>query len=159
VVNRDKEILVIGIGSEYRSDDRIGIEIARSLKTKNLLNVEIVVESGDGATLMERWKKAETVILIDAVSSSAEPGTIHRIDANKQQIPSAFFHSSTHAFGIAEAVEIARSLHQLPSQIIIYGIEGSTFGVGGVLSSAVRAAINPTIKLIIDEIKSLTDIT
>ena len=129
-MNRGKKILVIGIGSEYRSDDRVGIEIARSLKTKILQNVEIVVESGDVAALMERWNEAETVILIDAVSSGAEPGNIHRIDVNKQQIPSAFFHSSTHAFGIAEAVEIARSLHQLPSQIIIYGIGGRKFGVG-----------------------------
>ena len=103
-MNSDKKILVIGIGSEYRSDDRIGIEIARSLKSKNLQNVEIAVESGDGAALMERWKKTETVIIIDAVSSGAKPGTVHRIDANEQQIPSAFFHSSTHAFGIAEAV-------------------------------------------------------
>ena len=158
-MNRDKKILVIGIGSEYRSDDRVGIEIARSLKTKILQNVEIAVESGDGAALMERWTEADTVILIDAVSSGAEPGNIHRIDVNKQQIPSAFFHSSTHAFGIAEAVEIARSLHQLPSQIIIYGIEGSNFGVGSELSSAVHAAIEPAVKLIIDEIKSLTDLT
>ena len=158
-MNRDKKILVIGIGSEYRSDDRVGIEIARSLKTKILQNVEIVVESGDVAALMERWNEAETVILIDAVSSGAELGNIHRIDVNKQQIPSAFFHSSTHAFGIAEAVEIARSLHQLPSKIIIYGIEGNNFGVGGEVSSAVIAAIEPTVKLIIDEIKSLTDLT
>jgi len=158
-VNRGKKILVIGIGSEYRSDDRIGIEIARSLKTKNLRDVEVVVESGDVAALIERWTEADTVILIDAVSSGAEPGNIHRIDVNKQQIPSAFFHSSTHAFGIAEAVEIARSLHQLPSQIIIYGIEGSNFGVGSEVSSAVHAAIEPAVKLIIDEIKSLTDLT
>ena len=158
-MNRDKKILVIGIGSEYRSDDRVGIEIARSLKTKILQNVEIVVESGDVAALMERWNEAETVILIDAVSSGTEPGNIHRIDVNKQQIPSAFFHSSTHAFGIAEAVEIARSLHQLPSQIIIYGIEGSNFGVGSEVSFAVHAAIEPAVRLIIDEIKSLTDLT
>jgi len=158
-VNRDKKILVIGIGSEYRSDDRVGIEIARSLKTKILQNVEIVVESGDGTALLERWNGAETVILIDTVSSGAEPGTIHRINANEQQIPSTFFHSSTHAFGIAEAVEIARSLHQLPSQIIIYGIEGNNFGIGNEVSSAVHAAIEPAVKLIIDEIKSLTDLT
>ena len=158
-MNRDKKILVIGIGSEYRSDDRVGIEIARSLKTKILQNVEIVVESGDGTALLERWNGAETVILIDTVSSGAEPGTIHRINANEQQIPSTFFHSSTHAFGIAEAVEIARSLHQLPSQIIIYGIEGNNFGIGNEVSSAVHAAIEPAVKLIIDEIKSLTDLT
>lgn len=158
-MNRNKRILVIGIGSEYRSDDKIGLEIARSLKTKNLQNVEIAVESADGVGLMDRWNKAETVILIDAVSSGADAGTIHRIDANKQQIPATFFHSSTHAFGIAEAVEIARSLHQLPSKIIIYGIEGSNFGIGSKVSSAVDAAIEPAVKLIVDEIKSLTDIT
>ncbi len=156
-MNGDKRILVIGIGSEYRSDDRIGIKIARSLKTKNLQDVEVVIENGDGVTLMERWNEAETVILIDAVSSGAEPGTIHRIDANEQQIPATFFHSSTHAFGIAEAVEIARSLHQLPLRLIIYGIEGNNFGIGSELSSAVHAATEPAVKLIIDEIKNLTD--
>jgi hydrogenase maturation protease len=76
-------ILVIGIGNDFRCDDKIGLETVRLLKQKNIPGIEIIEESGEGTALMERWKDAEYVFLIDAVSSDAQPGTIHRINVYK----------------------------------------------------------------------------
>ena len=68
-------------------------------------------ESGDtgfGAALMAAWQDAEVVILVDAVRSGAEPGKIHHFDARDEHLPTDFFHYSTHAFSVAEALEQVR---------------------------------------------------
>ena len=90
---------------------------------------------------MDSWKDSDTVILIDAVHSGAKPGTIHRFDVHTQTIPTKFFHYSTHAFGVAEAIELARTLKQLPQNLIVYGIEGKRFDAGIGLSWEAEKAV------------------
>jgi hydrogenase maturation protease len=148
---RKSNILVIGVGNAYRSDDAVGLIVARGLKKGTLDHIKVLEESGEGATLMESWKDAGTVILIDAVHSGATPGTIHRLDSNAQAISTTFFHYSTHAFGVAEAIELARTLDQLPPRLIVYGVEGESFEAGVELSSEVEKAAQEVVKLVIQE--------
>jgi hydrogenase maturation protease len=132
--------LLIGVGNEYRSDDAAGLLVARAVRAARS-DYAVREESGEGAALMEAWQGADRVILCDAVSSGAAPGTIHQLEAHAAPIPSDFFHYSTHAFSVAEAVELARVLGRLPRRLRIYGIEGVDWAAGQDLSPAVEAAI------------------
>lgn len=154
----DQLIFVIGIGNVYRSDDGVGFVIAQHLKEQASDTFTVIKESGDGITLMESWESADAVILIDAVYSGAKPGTIHRFDAHVQQIPAQFFHLSTHAFGIAEAVELARILGRLPSSLIVYGIEGKCFEAGEGLSVEVSNAAQEVVLRIRQDILKINHI-
>ena len=136
--------LVIGIGNEYRGDDAVGLIVARRLRSQVPEGVRVFEESGEGAALMEAWRGADFVILIDAVHSGGKPGAIHRIDARAEEIPGNFFHYSTHAFSVAEAVELARALGELPPRLVLYGIEGKRFESGAALSPEVEAAAGET---------------
>ena len=136
--------LIIGLGNEYRSDDAVGRVVARKLHAESLDGVRILEETGEGATLIEAWRGADFVILIDAVHSGGEPGAIYRIDANEHGVPRRFFHYSTHAFSVAEAVEMARALGQLPRRLVIYGIEGKNFVSGVGLSPVIQKAAEET---------------
>ena len=102
--------------------------------------------------LMELWKNAERVFLFDAVFSGAQPGTIFRFDAQEKSIPKKFFSYSTHEFSLAESVELARVLNQLPHQLIIYGVEGKTFTSGVGLSCEVKDAVGEVIRRVQSEI-------
>jgi hydrogenase maturation protease len=128
------------VGNWYRSDDAVGLVVARKVKSRNLPGVVVREGSGEGAALMEAWKDADSVIIIDAASSGSTPGTIHALDAGLTTIPSAFFHYSSHTFSVAEAIELARVLNQLPPQLIVYGIEGKNFSAGVGLSPEVERA-------------------
>lgn len=134
-------ILIIGVGNAYRGDDAVGLRIAQDIKKKSPDHVNVIEQSGDGISLMDSWKDADAVILMDAVHSGAQPGTIHRFDVHTQTIPTKFFHYSTHAFGVAEAIELARALKQLPKNLIVYGIEGKCFEAGIGLSLEVEKAV------------------
>jgi hydrogenase maturation protease len=147
-------VLIIGIGNAYRSDDAVGLHVAQRLKQQAINHVNILEQSGDGAVLMELWKEANTVILIDAVYSGARPGTVHRFDAHAQPIPTNYFHYSTHAFGIAEAIELARTLNRLPPYLILYAIEGKCFEAGVKCSPEVEKAAQEVLKRVMQDIQS-----
>jgi hydrogenase maturation protease len=140
--------LIIGIGNEMRSDDGAGIAVANRLRAPLAETADIEQLWGEGATLMEAWRDRSFVILIDAASSGASPGTIHTFEATNTQIPRDFLHYSTHRFGVAEAIELARSLDLLPPRIILHAIEGQVFDYGTALSPAVDEAINMVAKKI-----------
>lgn len=144
----DNTSLIIGVGNLYRSDDAVGVLIARKLKDRVPDRISIKERSGEGTSLMDSWKEHDRVCVVDAVSSGASPGSIHRMNASKEPIPSKFFSCSTHDFGVAEAIELARTLGQLPKQLQLFGVEGKNFQPGEMLSSEVERAM----ALVVDEI-------
>src|SRR5215475_968434 len=102
---------VIGLGNEFRHDDAIGLIAARRLREVGLFTEE---HDGDLADLIERWREIDDVILIDAVSSGAPAGTLHRIDARSSPVPRGLTFGSTHTLGLADAIELSRTLETLP---------------------------------------------
>jgi hydrogenase maturation protease len=146
-------LLIIGIGNEYRHDDAAGLFVARRLKKELPEEIMILEQSGEGTVLLETLQQAEAAILIDAVSSGAAAGTIYHLEARTEAIPAKFFNYSTHAFSLAEAVELARALNQLPERLTIYGIEGENFTAGLGLSTAVREAANKVVERIAQEMR------
>ncbi len=153
--SRTTAIRIIGLGNEFRCDDAVGVRLAERLRKLLPESVDVVIHLGDGATLMDRWTRADYVVLIDAVQSGARPGTIHRLNATRETIPTGFFNYSTHAFSLAEAVEVARTLDRLPPTMIIYGIEGKTFSTGQELSAEVAEAAEQVSSEIVEHIKEL----
>lgn len=147
------EALIIGIGNEYRGDDGIGLLVARRLRETLSGPVKIVEQSGEGAALMDAWKDFQNVVLIDAVQSGAEPGTIFRFEAHQRSIPAQFFHYSTHVFSVAEAIELARALNQLPLRLIVYGVEGKNFAASVELSPEVDKITPEVVERVIQEIQ------
>jgi len=150
---RRSPTLIIGLGNEYRRDDAVGLVVARRLREAAPESARVLEESGEGASLMESWQDADAVILIDAVHSGAKPGTLHRLDAHAQPIAKKFFRFSTHAFGVAEAVELARTLGRLPPRLIVYGVEGKSFEAGVGLSPEVEAGAQRVVERVLGELR------
>jgi len=146
--------IVIGIGNEFRSDDALGILVAREFRRRAGESISVREMSGEGTSLLESWGPDDCVWLIDAVSSGSPPGTIHRIDATQTQLPAWFF--SSHAFGVAEAVELARTLGRLPRRLILCGIEAGEFKEGVGLSDRVLRSVPELVTMIQEELKSET---
>ncbi|MGA9407895.1 MAG: hydrogenase maturation protease [Bacteroidota bacterium] len=148
-------VLIIGVGNEFRSDDAAGVLIARAIEEKKLPDVLVIEGSGEGAALMEAWSEADNVFLIDAVSSGAVPGTVHRVDARIKPLPKELVLFSTHAFGVAQAVELARSMNTLPPKLVLFGVEGKNFSSGTNLSFEVLAVVQRITQMLLDEISSV----
>ena len=137
--------LLIGIGNPFRRDDGVGIHIAEKMRTLLPQGIDVLTQSGEGATLMQSWLEADQIVVVDAVRSQSTPGKIHEINAATHRVPSEFFHYSSHAFGVAEAIELSRVLNQLPRRVDVIGIEGKDFSEGIGLTAEVDAAAEQAI--------------
>jgi hydrogenase maturation protease len=141
-------IVLIGIGNDYRHDDAAGLDVVRAIAKLELPEVSVFEVSDDMSKLMELWERASIAIVVDAVCSGDKKGTIFRIDADRGPVPSHLFHGSTHAFGVAEAIEMSRALGNLPGRLILYGIEGGEFHQGVGVSLQVQQSVREVIDLL-----------
>lgn len=144
--------IIIGVGNEFRQDDGVGIAVARLLKSRGLPSVTVVEQAGEGTELLDCLHYAESVIIIDATSSGAAPGAVHRFDLHAAALPHGFARSSSHSFGVAEAIEMARTLGRLPATCLVYGIEGKSFDYGNDLSLEVASAVEQVSRELVDRV-------
>ena len=125
---------MIGVGNRWRGDDAAGLVVAARAGGREC--------EGDCSRLIDMWGPDDDVLVVDAASSGAAAGTVHRLDATSEPLPAAVLASSTHAVGVPEAVELARSLGRMPRRLRVWAIEGVSFEAGDELSPPVAAAIN-----------------
>ena len=144
--------LVIGIGNPSRGDDGAGIEVARRVQACGPQDAVVRECSGEASCLLEAFKGRPRVILVDAASGGGRPGTTRRFEAHKEPLPTSLLYTSTHSWGVAEAVEMARSLGQLPPCVVVYAIEGASFSPGRHLSAAVKLAVERVLNQVLREI-------
>lgn len=145
----ERPILVVGLGSVDRGDDAAGPVVARAVAALELPGVE-VVEHEDPTDLLELWSGRHTVVVVDAVRSGAEPGTLHILKTGPngaRLVPGAAWagKGGTHAFGLPAAVDLARALGRLPREVFVVGIEAGRFDHGSPLSPPVAAAVAPAV--------------
>ncbi len=150
--SRERKALVIGLGNRYRRDDGAGLAVAALVRAAHLPGVAVTELEGEPVSLIDTWGGARLVYLADAVSSGGEPGAVYRCDAAAGLPPAPLRHRGTHAFSVADVVELSRALHRLPPQLIIYGIEGTSFGAGTGLSPAVEQAVGTVVTRLVSEL-------
>jgi hydrogenase maturation protease len=149
-------LLIIGVGNPDRGDDGIGPLVARRLAALVPPGVSILERPGDALALIDDWAGHDAVILIDAAAAVSAAGGIHRIDLREEVLPAGLTLSSTHAFGVAEAVGLANTLGLLPAHVIAFAIEGANFDPGAPISADVMAAVPDLAARVLDEIGRLT---
>jgi hydrogenase maturation protease len=149
--------VVLGVGNAFRGDDGAGLAVADRLRAVLPEGVEVTVCEQEPTRLIDSWRGAGAAVVVDAVASGAEPGTLHRFDASEEPVPATVFRSSTHAFGVAEAIELSRALGTLPARVVVYGIEGADFDAGQKLTKPVQAAVERTAEAVLNDLRRLSE--
>ena len=138
--------IVIGIGNPDRGDDMAGREVARRLRGTLPPGIAVVEQDGEPATLIAALGGATAAFIVDACASGMPPGTLHRFDLGAGPLPRrAACGLSSHGLGLADAIELARALGQLPARCIVYAIEGQGFEIGAPLSPPVAQAVGDAV--------------
>ncbi|PKU23910.1 hydrogenase maturation protease [Telmatospirillum siberiense] len=130
-------LLVIGVGNAWRHDDGAGPAVAERLAER----VATLILPGEGTELLEAWREADRVIVVDAMQSGAPVGTVRRFDALEAPLPARSFPHLSHSFGLPEAVEMARLLGGLPRELTVFGIEAGDLSFGRGLGPDVADAV------------------
>ncbi len=148
-------MLVVAVGNRFRRDDGVAFEVASRLRSDLGPGAAVVVETDDVLSVLERWASQDRVVIVDAVRSGANAGTVHRLDASATPCPADWTFASSHQVGLAHAIGLARVLGFLPSSLHVVGIEGGDFGFGDGLSPPVSAAVPRAVSLVHELIVSL----
>jgi hydrogenase maturation protease len=148
-------VAVIGVGNLDRGDDAAGRQVARRLREAGGGEAEIVDLDGEATSILTALEKAEVAFLIDACIWRGPAGTIHRYDLIDGLPAAAHFGLSSHGFGLAEAIELAKTVGQLPTHSVVYAIEGECFDIGAPLSDAVAHAVEEVAMQVAEEIRAL----
>jgi hydrogenase maturation protease len=148
------EVVVVGMGNVYRGDDGVGLAVAERVRASAHPGVQVIECEQEPTRLLDAWQGAAAVVVVDAVAPMRDPGKVHRYDATAEPLPARSFRSSTHAFGVGDAIEVGRALGRLPAQVIVYGIEGQRFELGSSLSPPVAAAVEPATVAVLSDVQS-----
>ena len=148
--------VVIGVGNPLRGDDGVGLVVAAALEDRVPPGVSVVPCEQEPSRLLDAWNGAEAAIVVDAAALGDEPGTVRRFDASETAIPAGVFRSSTHAFGVGDAIELARVLGRLPQHVLVYGVEGGRFAAGEPLTAPVEAAVEQVAAAVLSDLERLT---
>jgi len=131
-------LVVIGVGNALRADDAAGLEIVRRLRAGP--GVDVLEQSGEATALLDALRGRAAALIVDAAAGT-DPGRLHRLDAAAGPLPQGMFGVSTHGFGVAEGIELARALGALPPVCVVYAVEGERFETGAPISEAVARTL------------------
>lgn len=134
-----------------RGDDAVGLMAVRRLRQAIGDRAEVIEAELAGIDLMELIKEAQVVILVDAARGGQAPGTIYRLDASAGPIGGQIFFRSSHAIGLLEVLELARTLGILPATVIVYAIEAENTEAGQPLSTSVAKALDQVVQQVVQE--------
>lgn len=131
--------LVLGLGNPDGGDDAIGLEVARELARRGR-GVAEAFEPFAVLDWLARPCRHRASVVVDAMVSGAPPGTLRRFDVTTAPLPEPAFALSTHGFGLAKVVELARALDRLGPRLFVLGVEAERFESGAPLSPPVARA-------------------
>ena len=145
------QILVAGLGSEYRCDDGAGPLVAERAVQQAGIGRTIGPLS-DPLDLLGLWDGAAMVVVVDAVRSGAAPGTVHVVElgpggAADHDRSAA---TSTHGIGLAGVLRLARAVGSGPDRVVVVGVEGENFARGTGLSPAVETAVPEAVRRVVE---------
>jgi len=152
------KILVLGLGNPLVSDDSVGLRVAAALKP--LLEKRPGVEVGEdywgGLRLMERLIDFDGAVVIDALRTGAEPGTIHHLTPAAAPTQRS---ASAHDVDLPTALLLGRQAGaHLPANenIILIGIEAEdVLNFSETCTPAVEAAIPQAVEAALQTLESL----
>ena len=133
--------VVIGVGNSWAGDDAAGVHVARLLRDHVPDGVTVAEHEGEPTALLDAWERAGLAIVVDATFGGGPAGAVRVLDATHEPLPAGFTGTSTHAFSLAQAIELGRALGGLPERLVVVGVEGDSFEAGAPLGPAVSGAL------------------
>ena len=153
-LTRACDTLIVGCGNLLRGDDAAGPVLVRQLAERGMPEGVRLIDGGTaGMDVAFAMRGARRVVIVDASSVGVEPGTIHRVPGHELMDLSPP-EGNLHRFKWDQALGFAQWLlkEDIPDDITVWLIEGSTYEVGAPLSDVVQAAVERVVEAICEEL-------
>ncbi len=143
--------VVIGVGNRWRRDDAAGLEVIDALQGRIDDSVSLIESDGEPTRLLDTFALAPKVVMVDAVVTGGEPGTVHRF--TDEELPDGMgIGQSSHLVQLYETIALGKLLDKLPNGLVLIGIEALDFDNGEGMTDAVSAGVEAAIKAVLTEL-------
>ena len=135
--------VIIGVGSP-NGDDQIGWRLIdflrKSFAQPGTRRVVKLLSVNDPVDILDHLNGVSRAVVVDACRSARTPGTFTRLDWRDPRIQEEVSQSS-HRISLADTLELSRLLGRLPSQVILYVVDGAQWEPQSVISPQVAAVV------------------
>jgi hydrogenase maturation protease len=148
------ELLVMGCGNLLRGDDAFGPRLIRLLFEQGAPQGVRLVDGGTaGMDVAFQMQGAERVVIVDASSTNASPGTVFRVPGEELADLPPVSGLHTHSFRWDHALAFSRWLlgPLCPTDVTVILVEAGDVTPGAELSAPVEAALGPVAELLRSE--------
>jgi hydrogenase maturation protease len=133
---------VIGCGNPTRSDDGVGAAVIRRLAPRAGPGLQLLDAGTDGMAVMFAARGCRSLIVVDACTTGAAPGTLFEVPAEVLATP----HEPSftlHDFRWEHALHAGRKMYgrDFPAEVTVLLVEARSLGFGLTLSAEVDAAV------------------
>lgn len=156
-------LTVIGCGNIKRHDGGVGVvvarRLARTLDQHPIPGVRVRDCDHDGLDVMLSARGSDDVIVVDAVQTDEEPGTIHEVTAAHLVLPPRPTRTPKELHW-DQAVRACRQMVGLPKDgdhVVVYLIEAEHHGFGMGLSPRVEQAAEVVCERILARARQLAE--
>lgn len=149
------KIKIIGCGNLLRRDDGIGIWVLKELEKCPLpRGVELVDMGTRGMDIIFQLEGTEKAIIIDAVMSGGEPGTVYRMkreDLGDSELNFVSLHDFNWQHGLALGEKTLGK--DFPREVLVVGVEIKNVEMGMGLTRPVKHSLPSVVNLIQEELR------
>lgn len=153
-MSRSTELLILGLGNLLCSDDGLGVAAAARLEQDYLFGPGVRLLDGGtlGLSLLPHLQEAREAILLDAVLTGAPPGSLVRLEGSDVG-PAARDRLSVHQIGVADLLDAAELLGELPERVTLLGVVPQSTALGVCLTAPVAAALPELVAEVVREVR------
>ena len=154
--NHINPVLVLGLGNILLQDEGIGVRVVQKLQHDYLMPAQVEIMDGGtaGMALYEHVIDRTHLIVIDAVKTGQQPGTIVKLEHD--EVP-AFFHNkiSPHQMALSDILAALRIAGEQLPEITLIGIEPVMLKTGIDLSETVLAKLDVLIEMTVEYLREI----
>lgn len=135
-------IVILGVGNILLSDEGVGVRAVERFQREYRVppGVEVIDGGTAGMELLEDLANATHLIIVDAVRSRKEPGTMVRIAGDDVPV---FFKTklSPHQVGLSDVLATLAFNDEQPGGVTVFGVEPVSLDTGMALTPQVEALL------------------
>ncbi len=146
----DHPTLILGIGNLLMGDEGVGVEAVRRVAEAGVPDGVECLDGGTGSfALLEPMCRAGRIVLIDAASDGARPGTVRRLTPRfSTDYPRSL---TAHDIGLKDLIDAFHLLGD-PPEVVLFAISVvSPLAPGLGLSKDVDAALPDVVRMVLAE--------
>lgn len=149
--------LVLGVGNPIKSDDGVGVRVARLLKERNIPGVDVEELPASGLELLDCVLGYDLVVVIDAIrTKGGRPGDFYEL--GEDDFERTVHGASPHGVNIATALALGRRLvpERMPKKVVFVAVEASDLvNVSERLTPDVEAQVPRIVDFVEEKVRAL----